>query len=206
MRICLTVLNNRPHSHHFSLSLNNLTNEITSRGHEYEVVSLATGIAGNISLLPKGRQDAIKYAKSLDSTHILCIDDDIVCPKNTLEILASRKMQAIGVNYVRKMPSLNWVAVGLDGQQIGSAGKSGIEKVGHIGLGMFLLELRALDGIPAPHFEILWNPAIDDYDSEDTYFCDKLRKGGVEIYVDHDASQTIGHIGEYIYSHNSFKA
>jgi hypothetical protein len=200
MRVAITVLSNRGHNPAFSRSLTGLISHMNSRS--YGLEGYTVNIAPNVSLLPKGRQDAIKEALKQNCTHVLFIDDDMEFTPDILQILASRKVHAIGVNAVRKMSSLNHVAIGFDGQQITSKGKSGLEEVAHVGMGIFLLDLSALP--PAPHFEILWNPKTNDYDSEDTYFCEKLRKHGVKIYTDHDASQKTGHVGDFTYTLNSY--
>lgn len=176
-----------------------------ANGAKFGLKSYTVNRASNISLLSKGRQDAITHALKQGCTHMLFLDDDMIFPENSLEILLSRKSQAIGVNYVRKNTTeLLHVSADLNGQMVYSKGKSGIEEVGHVGMGIFLLDLAIIKSVPAPHFEVLWNTNISDYDSEDTYFCEKLRKHGVKIHVDHDLSQKVGHIGDYAYTLNSF--
>jgi len=69
---------------------------------------------------------------------------------------------------------------------------------------MILLDLNAIKSIKPPHFEIIWDEKTQEYLGEDHYFCAKLRSNGIKIYVDHDASQTVGHIGDYTYTLNSY--
>lgn len=203
MRVAVTILSNRGQNPAFTRSLSGLIGHMNAYGKSYGLESYTINIASNVSLLPKGRQDGILHAVKQNCTHMLCIDDDMEFPMDILQSLSVRYVKAIGVNAVRKTPALNYVAVGFDGQQVSSKDKSGIEEVAHIGMGIFLLELSNLP--PTPHFEILWNPSTNDYDSEDVYFCEKLRKHGVKIYTDHDASQNVGHVGDYVYTQNSYK-
>lgn len=205
MRVALTVLSNRGQSPAFTRCLAGLVSYCAMQGKSFGLDGYSVNIAGNVSLLSKGRQDAIAQARAQSCTHLLFIDDDMEFPVTALELLAQRNVSAIGVNYIRKNPEKpSFVASDMKSHPISSVSKSGVEAVGHIGLGLFLLELSALQAVPAPYFEVRWNSATQDYDSEDTYFCEKLRAHGIPVYVDHDLSQAIGHLGEISYSPHLF--
>jgi len=47
------------------------------------------------------------------------------------------------------------------------------------------------------------NLVATGYEPEDFYFCKKLRANGVSVYVDHDVSQEVAHVGDFEYTLNS---
>jgi hypothetical protein len=54
----------------------------------------------------------------------------------------------------------------------------------------------------APWFHIPWNEKELKFDcGEDIYFCRKARKAGHKIYLDHDLSKEIAHIGQYEFTY-----
>ena len=44
--------------------------------------------------------------------------------------------------------------------------------------------------------------SLNDFKGEDWYFCEKLEAAGIPIFVDHEASSFIGHIGNKVYTHD----
>jgi hypothetical protein len=204
MRVAICIVSNRDHKGAFSEAKDNLISHIALRGHQYGMESFSIIPLRNASCLSKGRQDMIKLAKQNYSTHILFLDDDMVFSPDVVEILASRKLPVVGANYVGKSLDLNFTAQSLAGNRLDSRGRTGVEEVSHLGFGVLLLELNALINIPAPHFEILWSEKHQEYITEDVYFCNKLRENGIKIHVDHDVSQHVGHIGDFVYTLNGY--
>lgn len=203
MRLAISIITNRDHHPIFSGCFAGLIMHLTRHGRDYGVESFTVNSNYRISLLSKGRQDALGFGLNGGFTHTLLLDDDMAFPPDTMEILASRNVQAIGSNYLTRDGNNHCVAFGDDKNRIDSRGRTGIQEVARIGLGIFLLDLEAIRNIPPPHFEILWNPAIQNYEGEDMYFCDKLRGHGIKIHVDHDASQKVGHVGDFVYRLNT---
>lgn len=150
------------------------------------------------SVLPKARQQAIEWAKSIQATHLLCIDDDMQFSTDVVDCLLAHDVDVIGCNYVSKATRLPLVH-GVDGQAVASNDRLGIEEIGWLGFGMVLIKMDAIKDIPAPLFETRWMEDRKDFIGEDFYFCGKVRAHGVKIYVDHDASQNITHIGDAYY-------
>ena len=65
----------------------------------------------------------------------------------------------------------------------------------HVGLAVTLIEASAFMKLRPPLFLMDWIPDLNCYCGEDVYFCQKLSEAGVKLYVDHDVSQRIRHIG-----------
>lgn len=212
MHLVISVISNRDHKPWFTQSLCELL--LHSVSCKMGLESAQIDVAPNNSILPTGRQKALWRAFGNNATHLLSIDDDMVFPQNALQIMASRNVDMIGVNAVCKNPSVyNPTAWGFDGKQIDSRGEKGIEEVARIGFGMVLINLSKIKAIPAPHFDIAWkggHPITGEinkehpFSPEDYFFCNKLTEHGIKIFVDHDVSQRIGHIGDYIFTLNSY--
>jgi hypothetical protein len=200
MKLYIAVVSNRAHAPQFTGSLYALTQHLTYQGKNYGVEMHAVSIGTGHSCLSRGRQQALNFATAQGFTHLLFLDDDMVFAPNVAQLMIQREVPAIGANYVMKTVELRPVARDAKGGRISSTGKTGIEEAPRLGMGIFLIDLNAIKNIPAPHFEVNWSAEKNDYISEDHYFCDKLEANGIKIYVDHDASQGVGHVGDYIYT------
>ena len=45
-------------------------------------------------------------------------------------------------------------------------------------------------------------PEADTYQGEDWSFCQACEEKGVPLYIDHDVSKVIGHVGNYEFTHD----
>lgn len=157
------------------------------------------------SLLSLGRQQILDECIGGDYTHLFFLDDDMVCPPDTIKRLHARGKRCIGVNSLRKDPQrLTYTAKFAGGEQVKSKGLKGIEEVGGVGLAMFFLDLDAVRKIPKPHFEVIWNEELKTYKGEDYYFQQKLKNSGEKIFIDHELSNECGHIGQFVYSYSMY--
>ncbi len=151
------------------------------------------------SVLPRARQLLMQDAIKGGFTHILQLDDDEKFSPNLLTQLLERDVDVVAINYARKDGSGGMMACGLDGQQISSKGKTGIEEAGWIPFGGVLIKLNAIKDMQLPWFEVRWLEERQDFMGEDYYFSMKARTHGLKLYVDHDASNKVGHIGDFEY-------
>lgn len=148
----------------------------------------------------KARQSAISDAIAGEFSHILFLDDDMVFPPNILDGLIAHDLGIVAINYARREEgNKNAITHAIDGSGVFSKGKSGVEEVGWIGFGGVLIKIDSIKNIENPFFEIRWHPEREDFVTEDTYFCMKVRSAGIKIYVDHDISNKVFHVGDYLY-------
>lgn len=206
MRLLVSSLSNRPVSPKFKLMMFNLGLYIGAYGGKIGITECTPHMPDTISHLPYGRQEVIKRAREEGYDLVFNIDDDMLCPIDIIQSLLSYDVGVIGVNYVKKNPQLEFTAIGLDNKRIDSRGKIGIEQVACVGFGIILIRMNAIKDVPSPLF---WNvmkdgdPIING--GEDAAFCKKLMDHKIPIYIDHDLTNKIGHIGEMIYSSNLYK-
>jgi len=53
-----------------------------------------------------------------------------------------------------------------------------------------------------PWYETPWRTDKRGYIGEDVFFCNKARDAGFKIWIDHDVSKEIGHVGTFEYKHD----
>lgn len=61
------------------------------------------------------------------------------------------------------------------------------------------MDITIFDEIEQPWFEMSWC-GDGYYATTDAYLAEKVRKAGIPIYVDHDLSQKIGHVGHHVFN------
>lgn len=200
MKIALASFTNRGFKsacHHSMVTMAMYTSMNAKR---LGITNIASMVPRGISGIEQARQDALDSAIAKGINYLWLSDDDMIFSANTLEVMLSRSVPFIGINYIFKTDDETLqVAVGLNGKRISSIGKSGIEEVESIGFGGILINIDAIKHIAAPHFERLWDDKTKSYVGEDIYCCRKLRAAGIKLHVDHAASQNVGHVGDKIY-------
>lgn len=128
-----------------------------------------------------------------NATHILWLDSDMTFPPDTALRLLKHDKDVVAINYVMRRDSWRPIAR-RDGVRISSLDATGLEQVDDVGMGVFLMKTSAVAGLPSPHF---WYSTLTE--TEDLYFCRQLREAGREIWIDHDLSNEVGHVGQITY-------
>jgi hypothetical protein len=154
-------------------------------------------------------------AAAWKATHLLYVDSDMVFPENALAQLLSHQKEIVGVNYPRKYYPY-WPTAYEDTEEHTGVvftrdDSIGLYEVKHLGFGLVLIDMSVFDvlvennpagpdgAIPPPFFHF---PATKDgtkWMGEDVYFCRRARSLGFKVYIDHDLSQSIQHIGPWHY-------
>jgi hypothetical protein len=127
------------------------------------------------------------------ATHILWIDTDMTFPVDAALRLLAHDVDIVAANYVQRAGKHRPTAM-CDGQAVFSLGRQGLQAVDHVGMGLFLMRTSAVAGLPYPRF---WYSTPTE--TEDVYFCNLLRTAGRTIWIDHDLSNEVGHVGQHTY-------
>jgi hypothetical protein len=185
-------------------SLFNIAANTVARGHEFGLrrIDAVGGVAE--SLLSMARQRKLDIAMLGDYTHLVCFDDDMQFPSDTVVRLLSHNVDFVCANAAQKNPTKrNGVCLDHEGRRIDSSGKTGLEEIGWGSLAVSVLRLDAIRSISKPHFEVLWEPTLNNgkggYQGEDHYFMKKMKAAGIRLYCDHDLSQEVFHVGDFPY-------
>lgn len=159
------------------------------------------------SILPDVRTRLVAKAVEWGATHILWCDSDMVFPPDALIRLYNHGQHVVGVNYVTKdLGNARPIAYVENDDEMGPLytrqDSTGLVSVKHTGFGLMLTTVAAFDAIDLPYF--MFEPVKPQnvaFRGEDVWFCNKLRKAGVPVYVDQALSKQIGHVGNCEYQH-----
>ncbi len=155
------------------------------------------------TLIADQRQKLMSKALADGFEYVLFLDSDMRFPPNIIEKLLAHNKAVVACNYSQRRLPPKPVAF-YDFKKIKyvySVNKTGIEPVAAIGMGVMLIRLRDVANLPQPWFQIHYDANVRMWCGEDMFFCDLVTKGGGEVYVDHDTSKMIRHIGTFEYMH-----
>ncbi len=146
-----------------------------------------------------GRELFLQAALKQGATHILWLDTDMGFPRTAALQLFAHAQALVGVNYRVRQESGIFTSQDEHGTRIQTtAASTGLESVAGLGFGMMLMDVKAVDGLPRPLFRHGLNMQNGDV-GEDIMFCRTLRAAGHQIYIDHDLSKEISHVGLHSY-------
>lgn len=163
------------------------------------------------SLLARSRQECLEDAVLQECTHALFLDADQSFPPDTAHRLMAWKKPVVAANIALKtMPSFPTARQRGPMPQgvpvVTSTATVGLERVWRVGTGIMLIDMAVVVAIPKPWFEVRWSDKHSQYVGEDWYFLKKIEDAGFEIYVDHDLSKMVGHVGDFAYRHEHVPA
>jgi len=160
-------------------------------------------ISGEGSMLPQSRETMVKMAlRTEGATHVLFVDSDMTFPRDLLNRLLAHKKPVVGCNCTTRVSPIMPVAHDLHGKRISSIGKSGLEAVQQTGMAVMLISTEFVKRMRPPLFLMEWVPEYNAYCGEDVYFSAKVQDLGERVYVDHDLSREVGHIGTRVCTHS----
>jgi hypothetical protein len=148
----------------------------------------------------ENREQLAEHAIETDRTHLMFLDDDMSFEPQVLEILLGRRQQIVTTNYLIKTEDWRtdpqYVAVDLNDKRITvTKDKTGIQPISYSGFGVSVIDVDVFRKMPRPLFIPDYNPETKKYTTEDNPFFRRAREAGFTVYVDHDASKLLTHIG-----------
>lgn len=154
------------------------------------------------SLMPLIRESFFDELVAEKYTHAMLIDSDQTFPHDTIHRLIAHQKPIVAANVATKEFPSRPTARKKNGTPFGapvfsSPKKVGLEQVWRIGCAVMLIDLSILKKLGRGLFEVVWHPDINQYRGEDWSFCQKCEEADVPIYIDHDLSRQVGHIGRY---------
>lgn len=155
------------------------------------------------SLVADNREKLVARTLETDCTHVAFADDDMAFPPDMLHRLALHNLPIVGTNYPYRTPGRGFTAGNLAGRPLHTGPDSaGLEEVAWIGFGFALIAVEVFGRLPRPWFHHDWAPHLEKdggFTTEDVPFCNAARAAGYRIFVDHDASKHLIHVGTYDY-------
>lgn len=145
-----------------------------------------------------GRELFLEAAIKQGATHILWLDTDMSFPRSTAVLLAMHEQQIVGCNYTVRQPSGLFTARRNEERVPTLPQSTGLEAVDEIGFGVVLMRTDIVAKLHRPWFcHGRSDQGLDI--GEDYMFCRALRAVGHTIYIDHDLSKEVGHVGQHTY-------
>lgn len=145
-----------------------------------------------------GREGVLERTLTAQATHLLWLDTDMQVPPDTAIRLAAHDRPIVACNCVMKDPRQIFTAV-RDGVRIATRPDSHwLEAVDTVGLAVLLMRTDVVRDLPRPWFRHGTTEDGGDI-GEDLMFCHALRAAGHTIWIDHDLSKEVGHIGQFTF-------
>lgn len=142
--------------------------------------------------IDRARCDLVTQAKKLGASHIFFLDSDVCLPPDGLARLYSHQLPIVCGVYGSKHHAVGiWTEQAKSGDARYAAVPPEILKASPlfthpdivVGAGCCLIDMKVFDRIEDPYF--LWTQGRESNGvSEDFYWCEKVRKAGVPIFVD----------------------
>lgn len=159
------------------------------------------------SILSNNRMNLVKAARAAGATHMLFLDTDHTFPSDLPHRLAKHHKMIVAANCVTKnipaSPTARAKANDPRGVPVYTDPEStGLEQVWRIGTGVMLINLHVFDRIGLGVWGMLFLTGEDTYQGEDWTFCAACEEAGIPLYIDHDVSKLVGHLGIYEFTHD----
>jgi hypothetical protein len=152
----------------------------------------------------------VREAMSEGCDYILWLDTDMRFPKDTLLRLLEHKKDIVAANYVtRQIPpepvSFQLTDEGKIWRRVSTQSTdSGLEKVSGAPMGVMLCNMEVFRKIDKPDVPMFWfqySTKNHTVLGEDIYFCINAGRYGFEIFIDHDLSKQVHHVGTFEFGH-----
>lgn len=150
------------------------------------------------SMLPLSRNLLAQLAIDGGFTHLLFIDSDMEFPADLAVRMVAHRKPIMAINCMARRRPYYLTARDESAQEVETGPEStGIERVARVGTGIMLIHLDVFREMAEPWFEYRWLPEKHVFAGEDFVFCDKARTAGNEIWIDHDLSKQVAHVGTF---------
>ena len=154
------------------------------------------------SILPSNRHDLVVAGQESRADYFLWIDDDMRFPKDTIFRLLDHGKEVVAVNYRNRTKNEKTVTWDQDGPVYTANDSTGLQSVEHAGMGVMMTHKSVFEGIEPPYFMFGWSPSEKNFVGEDVLFCHRVLDAGFEIFIDHDLSKEVRHIGAKEITHD----
>jgi hypothetical protein len=161
------------------------------------------------TLIADQRQSLMFEALKVKADYVMWLDTDMRFPKDIVDRMHAHGKDVVAANYsTRRLPCkpVAFADAGCRNLVYTKADSTGLEEVYAIGMGAMLERTEAYKKLGLPFFSIGYSQSAQDFFGEDVYHCHKLREAGIKVYVDHDVSKEVKHIGMFEYGNEHAEA
>ena len=159
------------------------------------------------TLIANQRAELSLDAMQENCSHVLFVDSDMRFPQDMIGRLLKHDLDIVATNCARRRmptgPTAQLYKDNGDRELVWTMPDStGLQEVGSVGMGVMLIKANVFAALSEPWFETPWRHDKRGYIGEDVFFCQKAAAAGFKIYIDHDVSKEIGHIGTFEFKHD----
>jgi hypothetical protein len=167
-------------------------------------INCAFNIGSVITIARRNLTDI--FLKS-DFDYAWWVDSDMKFPIDAPLKLLKRNVPLVGANYRRRrFPNPGFTGMmGKAGQfteLVTDDNSPPMQKVDVLPHGMVLVHRSVYEKIPQPHYLQEYVTELNLEIGEDIFFCNKAKEAGFDVWVDHDLSKEIAHIGIFHFNYN----
>ena len=158
------------------------------------------------TLIADQRMKLVRMALDGGADYILFLDSDMRFPSDVIVSLMRHNLDIVAANYATRRLPVKTVAF-KNFQKLeyvtSDSSKTGLEEVDAVGMGCMLIKANVFRTMAEPWFQIGYSPDWKAFVGEDMYFCREAQKVGFKVYIDHDVSKQVRHIGvlEFMHEH-----
>lgn len=158
------------------------------------------------SVLAEARQESIKRAIEAGAEWIFSVDSDMRFPVNAIEGMMAHDVPVVAANCAKRKRPIGPTARRRNAMFNDDRDSEpvfpdktigGIEEVETVGFGVILIKSEVFKQIDWPWFIQPWHDDAQRHVGEDIAFCMRCREAGIPIYIDHDLSWAVKHIGTF---------
>jgi hypothetical protein len=181
-----------------------LSNPIPGREQEERLVAYASLIGSTIHQSRDYLVDGA-FQPSVNATHVLFIDDDNGFGAPCLTMALARNKPIVLANYRMTKPPWRFTAKDMNKQEVVTDELStGLQSIMFGGFGFCLIERQVFDAIEKPRFLNIYEPEVGTTTTEDYAFFQRAREAGFEVFLDHDISKQVWHVGDFAFDYTTF--
>ena len=158
------------------------------------------------TIMAEQRQELLKIAVDNGATHAIFLDTDMRFPKDVIERMVAHDVPVVAANCAKRRRPISATARVEDPDDPSKLiavwpdkNVTGLQQIAVVGTAVMCIKTEILTRLEYPWFD---QPFMHDQDSfvgEDLFFAGRLKQAGVPLYIDHDLSWEIKHIGKYEY-------
>lgn len=174
----------------FARSLSNLTARLTKQNIAFNVHWVLGSVICN------SRTQLVVESLEANHTHTMWLDSDMHFPPSVVEDLLTHDKDIVAASYsTRYLPAKSVAFTDPNNIDRRLTAKTGLHDVWAVGMGCMLVKNSVYNLLPKPWFSHHYNPEYNDFSGEDIWFCNQANNHGIQVWVDADLSQKIGHFG-----------
>lgn len=157
------------------------------------------------ALIAESRNVLARRAVENGDDYIVFLDTDMRFPQHIFKTLLDHELPVVAANCAKRRRPISPTARKVN-DETGEADavypdkeKTGIERIDVVGTAVMAIQTDVMMQLEFPWFDTPWDDNEQRFVGEDLFFCHQLRHAGIPLYLDHDLSWEIGHIGSYTY-------